>query len=765
MPQLLLEGPFESNYSLAIVNLRLAEAMCQSGVPTLLHQRDNTTTFFPTDEFLRGHEYLSHRFVRDVSRVSVDVHSRYIYPPYTDGFRGKLRVVHCYGWEESLFPRRFVQDFNSGLDLVTVMSEFVRDVLRQNGVRVPVEVVGLGADHIISEPARAGNWLDEDAFNFLHVSSCFPRKAPEVMVRAFCQEFNGRDDVRLIIKTFPNPHNEISRIVSEIGQEFPRHPPIEIISDPLDLGEMRYLYERADCLVSASRGEGFGLPVAEAMFVGCPVIATVYSGQADICKVEHCWAVDYELRPAQTHLTEGHSIWADPVLDSLRTEMRNVYRATTNERAQRTELAREFVQRRFTWRRVAERHWSECQHLLRPQEGGNEHLSIANGAALSIGFVTTWNAKCGIAEYSRYLATALPNGHRIAVFANREPETVRPDEDFVTRCWELGGEPNSSSAAIEELVRLILESGVQAVSIQYNFSFFSPSDLTVLIERLKMNGIVTAITMHAINHPNFSRLGHALESVDICICHRSADVEAVGRLGVTNARLQKQGIVASLLDQNRSAVRKSTWRHCFVVSCFGFFLPPKGIYQLIQAFARARAVEPLLRLKLVNSLYPIPESAAYAHKCISLIQRMCLGGEIELATAFLAPEEALRQLADSDLVVLPYLYSTESSSAAGAFAVASLTPVLCSDLPLFDELAAVIHRFPGGDVMALANKILQLASDPLELGRYGAAQEEFVRELAWPAIARNFGEMLASKVSRLEIKPLRPAERVASTEG
>jgi glycosyltransferase involved in cell wall biosynthesis len=380
----------------------------------------------------------------------------------------------------------------------------------------------------------------------------------------------------------------------------------------------------------------------------------------------------------------------------------------------------------------------------------NEHLGVLKGALISIGFVTTWNVKCGIAEYARYLATALPSEYRISVFANREPETVRPDEDFVARCWELGGEPKLSSTAVEELVRLILESGIQAVSIQYNFSFFSPHDLSILIDRLKKNGIVTAVTMHAINHPNFAQLKQPLESADICLCHRQADVDALRELGVTTARLQKQGIVTSLLDQNRSAVQRSRWRHCFVVSCFGFFLPPKGVYQLIQAFARARTVEPLLRLKLVNSLYPIPDSVAYARECIRLIKQMCLGGAIEITTAFLAPEDALRQLADTDLVVLPYLYSTESSSAAGAFAIASLTPVLCSDLPLFDELSGVIHRFPSGDVMALANKILQLAADPNELGRYRTAQEKLVRELAWPTIARDFGALLAERVDRVE---------------
>jgi hypothetical protein len=58
-------------------------------------------------------------------------------------------AFHCYGWEESAFPRRYAIGFESGLDLVTVMSRYVMQVLRDNGVTVPIEVVGLGADHIL----------------------------------------------------------------------------------------------------------------------------------------------------------------------------------------------------------------------------------------------------------------------------------------------------------------------------------------------------------------------------------------------------------------------------------------------------------------------------------------------------------------------------------------------------------------------------------------------------------------------------------------
>jgi glycosyltransferase involved in cell wall biosynthesis len=739
MPTLLLEGPFESDYSLAIVNRNLAQALYQMGLSLRLHQRDNTTPYFPQDAFLQAHEKLAPLFVRDVAAVSADVHSRYIYPPYTDGFRGKTRVVHCYGWEESAFPREFVNYFNQGLDLVTVMSAYVRDVLIRNGVTVPVEVVGLGAEHILSEPAVGRP--PGDTFQFLHVSSCFPRKAPEVLVRAFCQEFTRRDEVCLTIKTFPNPHNQIERIVAETEKEYPDHAPIEVIATPMNPSGMRYLYEHAGCLVSASRGEGFGLPVAEAMFTGCPVIATIHSGQADICAPEHCWPVEFVLEPARTHLTEGASIWANPRVDSLREQMRNVYSATAPQRQQRTARARRFVEDRFTWARVAERHWAYCRTAMETRRGrvSRAAAKVPEGKGPTIGFVTTWNARCGIAEYTRYLATNLPAGHRIAVFANRTLDTVRADEEFVLRCWDTRHDVRPR-ADMEELARAIAGSGVRAVSIQYNFGFFAPPDLGLLVDRLRDAGIVTAVTMHAVRHANFSQLKAALRHAEICICHRPADVEAMRALGVQNVLLRQQGIVTP-------AAAPARCRLHFVISCFGFFLRPKGIHQLIQAFALAQAVQPLLRLKLLNALYPAPESAAYASECLRLIQEKGLGGEVEVSTGFLPHEETLRALADSDLVVLPYLYSTESSSAAGAFALASLTPVLCSDLPLFDELAGVLHRFPAGDVFALANRILQLEQDREELQRHRKAQEARVQELAWPAVARDFAELIAARVT------------------
>ncbi len=739
----LVEGPFESDYSLAIVNRQLAKALHQLGVVLRLHQRDNVTAYPPSEGFLRQHPALAPLFVGGPREWSADVHSRYIYPPHVDGFVGKLAAFHCYGWEETGFPVRYVEDFNSRLDLITVMSDFVGRVLRQNGVRIPIVPVGLGADHVLEQEPEEIPGISTDEFVFLHVSSCFPRKAPEVLVEAFCQEFSRRDHVRLVIKTFQNPHNRLERILREAFQAYPSHAPVDVIWATLRPGQIRWLYEKAGCLVSASRGEGFSLPVAEAMLVGCPVIATIYSGQADICTDDNCWPVDYRLAPARTHLTEGKSEWAEPSLPSLRRQMRELYRLGAEDRRRRTEAARRRIQERFLWRVVAERHLSACEQVR------NERLERVTSLGTSrprlrIGFVSTWNSRCGIAEYTRYLVRSLPPGCEPHVFAE-DATAVRADEEYVVRCWTPDG--GVAGRKPEQLAAEIARKAVDVVSIQFNFGFFAPSALEYLIDRLHRARILTGVTLHSTSTERLDSLRTVLRKADLCICHRSVDLEKMREPELARKTfLLRHGIPHGRHD--REALRQSrSYKHCFVISCFGFFLLPKGIHHLLQAFALARNVNPLLRLHLLNALYPDPQSERYAGQCLTFIQNRGLAGCVSITTDFLDDEAVIRSLACSDLVVLPYCHSSESSSAAVRLPIASMTPILCSDLPIFDEFADCVHRFPAGDVYALANTILRLSADPEELNKHRARQQAAAEALSWPAVAQEFAALLLQRLA------------------
>lgn len=736
---MLIEGPFETDYSLAIVNRRLALAMTRLGHTIELHQRDNTTDYAPGPAFMAEFPELARRFIASTATSREAVHSRYIYPPYTDRMIGPVKAIHCYGWEESSFPAEYVQSFNRELDVITVMSTYVRDVLVQNGVTVPVEVVGLGADHILEAPAESVSCFEADRFYFVHVSSCFPRKGADVLVEAFCREFRRGERVSLVIKTFSNPHNEIEKIVADAFRRFPDHAPAAIVFDSYSQGQMRALLEGASCLVAPSRGEGFGLPVAEAMLLGTPVIATMHGGHADLCAPEWCWPVEFELQAARTHLSEGKSFWAEPDENSLRLRMREVFECPGETVRRKTERARHHVAERFTWDQVAERHAEVCAGVL--EKKTRPRVVSGTGAMGHIGFVSTWNARCGIAEYTRFLTTNLSSGRRFSVFANHIPTPVREDESNVERCWTASVDA-IPEGEIDELARQICAAGCDAVSIQYNFGLLSPETVEGLMRRLRKKGIPTAVTLHATANERYGRLVSILADAQAVVVHRAEERERLLASGLRRVSMQRQGIYVA--EHLQRATPAGSEDGVFTVACFGFFLPPKGIYELLEAFSAACFVNPSLRLKLINSLYDIPESHAYASECVRLLRIRGLTERVLLSTGFLDQDEIVRELADSDLVVLPYTHSTESSSAAIRLPLASLTPVLCSDLQLFREFAGMVHLYPAGDTVALANRLLELSADLKLLRSFEAQQRRYVDELSWSNVARDFEAVMDS---------------------
>ena len=293
------------------------------------------------------------------------------------------------------------------------------------------------------------------------------------------------------------------------------------------------------------------------------------------------------------------------------------------------------------------------------------------------------------------------------------------------------------------LVRQIAERGIDVVSLQYNFGFFSPSVVEYLIEQLHASGIAVMVTLHATNHPNFGKLTGALAHADAVIVHRQEELTKLLDSGVERAVIQRQGIYVPRNKTGRTAAPGSR-PLAFTVACFGFFLPPKGIRELLQAFEAAAQVNPVLRLKLVNSLYASSASAAYAAECLRFAEERRLAQRTEICTDFLEQDEILQELSSADLIVLPYTTSTESSSAAIRLPLASGTPILCSDLPLFDEFQEVVHRYPANDIAALAGRLCELSTDTVKLRRYTERQEALVEELSWKRVAKRFQALAAS---------------------
>jgi glycosyltransferase involved in cell wall biosynthesis len=362
-----VEGPFDSSYSLALVNRHLALALDKAGVAAELFSTEGPGDFPPNAAFLERHPAVRALWERGRTRRPADAVLRNLYPPRVTDMIGDVRVLASYGWEESAFPPEHVEAFNRHLDLVTTVSTYVATVLIDNGVAVQTAIVGDGLDHWAAVPEIAlRRPIGQGTFRFLHVSSCLPRKGVDALLAAWGRAFTTADEVCLVIKTSPNPHNDAAGQIAGLARSYPHHAEIVLIEDDFADAEMAALYRASDAVVMPSRGEGFGLPIGEAMWFERPVLTTAYGGQMDFCDESTAWLVDYRFAPARTHFALANSVWADPDIDDLTRGLRRLRDpASATDRQTRAGAARRRIERDFTWDAVARRTIRAVKNLPR----------------------------------------------------------------------------------------------------------------------------------------------------------------------------------------------------------------------------------------------------------------------------------------------------------------------------------------------------------------------------------------------------------------
>ncbi|HET7041487.1 MAG TPA: glycosyltransferase family 4 protein, partial [Gemmatimonadales bacterium] len=313
---------------------------------------------------------------------------RDLYPPRVADMDGRTNLLY-FAWEESQVPGAWVDGFNRHLDGLCVLSRFVKKALMDSGVSVPITVGGCGIDQVMRPEREAYEGPLGKGFRFLHVSSTFPRKGIDALLKAYLSEFSASDDVTLIIKTFPNPHNTTPAQVAE-ARARPGCPEIVLINEDLTPGQLVDLYRRCHALVVPTRGEGFGLPFAEAMYFGLPVICTGFGGHLDFCTPETARLVDYAFARAQSHMGQYGSVWADPDVGDLARAMREVMTRPLEAKA-RAKRAKEVVERELRWDDCARRLEDTVEALSRVKP-------LRRGQPLRVAWMSSWNRRCGIAS-------------------------------------------------------------------------------------------------------------------------------------------------------------------------------------------------------------------------------------------------------------------------------------------------------------------------------------------------------------------------------
>jgi len=221
-------------------------------------------------------------------------------------------------WELPEFPARFLSGF-AFLDEIWVPSHFVMDAV---SAKSPIPVVRM--PHAVDfevDPAvrRARFGLPDDAFLFLamyDMHSAQGRKNPHAVIAAYRKAFPDPKRVGLVLKV-QNTHSHREEF-EQLMQELSDYPGIVVIDRTLSRTEVYELESVCDSFISLHRSEGFGLGLAESMYLGKPVIGTNWSGNVDFMTARNSCPVNYELveleRDFGPYYRKGNT-WAEPDIE------------------------------------------------------------------------------------------------------------------------------------------------------------------------------------------------------------------------------------------------------------------------------------------------------------------------------------------------------------------------------------------------------------------------------------------------------------------
>lgn len=230
-------------------------------------------------------------------------------------------------WELEEFPDRWV-DCIETVDEIWTPSEFISNCIRKKTNKT-VETVpySIQLDTNNYYP-REFFKLPLDKFLFLTMydyKSIQERKNPQAVIKAYKAAF-GQDDleVGLVIKI--NHLNNKMELV-QLKQELAGYPNIYYIIDNLSRKEVESLIADSDALISLHRSEGFGLPLAEAMYLGTPVVATGWSANTEFMDKDCSCLVDYKLVKINKSIGpyEKGNYWADADVNQASEYMRKLY--------------------------------------------------------------------------------------------------------------------------------------------------------------------------------------------------------------------------------------------------------------------------------------------------------------------------------------------------------------------------------------------------------------------------------------------------------
>ncbi len=349
------EGPLLDRHSLGLVNRELGRRLFARGHTVRAVPRDRHPPAGEPPAALRP-------LLAGELPGPAEVYVRMEWPPNWEAPPPGRWVVYQ-PWEFGSLPRDWVGPLAGPVDEVWVPSGWVRDCFVASGVPAgKVFVVPHGVDPERFRPGLPPAALrTRKRFKFLFVGGTIYRKGVDLLLKTYARAFRREDDVCLVVKdmgvgTFYRGQTAEAAVARL--RDDPAAPEVEYLDGELADEDVPGLYAACDCLVHPYRGEGFGLPIAEAMACGLAVIVTGYGAALDFCDEATAYLLPARVRRIGKQRpgdppTVAEPWLAEPDRDALQALLRHVADHPDEARAKGA-VAAEHIRSHFTWARAAE---------------------------------------------------------------------------------------------------------------------------------------------------------------------------------------------------------------------------------------------------------------------------------------------------------------------------------------------------------------------------------------------------------------------------
>ena len=185
----------------------------------------------------------------------------------------------------------------------------------------------------------------------MSVAQISPRKNAEQLIKCFVEQFKDNEEVGLVIKANMaknslidrvNSTNNLKLFINNLGEKKCK---VYLLHGFMTDQEMSALYQhpKIKAFVTATHGEGFGLPIFESAYYGLPIIATDWSGHLDFLykktkqkngkvKNKHMFSrISYLLKHIQENavwdgILVKDSMWAFPEEGSIKMNLEEMYK-------------------------------------------------------------------------------------------------------------------------------------------------------------------------------------------------------------------------------------------------------------------------------------------------------------------------------------------------------------------------------------------------------------------------------------------------------